>query len=81
MGQGCIHIEQTKSGIDAELKDAIEQNMSAAGYEEDSEEESSEDSEDGDNEDGIKFDIEYVEDFSKQGADFYRGKSCYLTGS
>lgn len=70
VGQGCIHIEQTKSGIDAELKDAIEQNMSAAGYEEDSEEESSEDSEDGDNEDGIKFDIEYVEDFSKQGADF-----------
>lgn len=66
VGQGCIHIEQTKSGIDAELKDAIEQNMSAAGYEEDS----SEDSEDGDNEDGIKFDIEYVEDFSKQGADF-----------
>lgn len=36
VGQGCIHIEQTKSGIDAELKDAIEQNMSAAGYEEDS---------------------------------------------
>lgn len=70
VGQGCIHIEQTKSGIDAELKDAIEQNMSAAGYEEDSEEESSEDSEDGDNEDGIKFDIEYVEDFSKQRADF-----------
>lgn len=70
VGQGCIHIEQTKSGIDAELKDAIEQNMSAAGYEEDSGEESSEDSEDGDNEDGIKFDIEYVEDFSKQGADF-----------
>lgn len=70
VGQGCIHIEQTKSGIDAELKDALEQNMSAAGYEEDSEEESSEDSEDGDNEDGIKFDIEYVEDFSKQGADF-----------
>lgn len=70
VGQGCIHIEQTKSGIDAELKDAIEQNMSAAGYEEDSEEESSEDSKDGDNEDGIKFDIEYVEDFSKQGADF-----------
>lgn len=70
VGQGCIHIEQTKSGIDAELKDAIEQNMSVAGYEEDSEEESSEDSEDGDNEDGIKFDIEYVEDFSKQGADF-----------
>lgn len=70
VGQGCIHIEQTKSGIDAELKDAIEQNMSAAGYEEYSEEESSEDSEDGDNEDGIKFDIEYVEDFSKQGADF-----------
>lgn len=70
VGQGCIHIEQTKSGIDAELKDAIEQNMSAAGYEEDSEEESSEDSEDGDNEDGIKFDIEYVEDFSKQGTDF-----------
>ena len=70
VGQGCIQIEQTKSGIDAELKDAIEQNMSAAGYEEDSEEESSEDSEDGDNEDGIKFDIEYVEDFSKQGADF-----------
>ena len=75
VGQGCIHIEQTKSGIDAELKDAIEQNMSAAGYEEDSEEESSEDSkdgenEDGENEDGIKFDIEYVEDFSKQGADF-----------
>ena len=70
VGQGCIHIEQTKSGIDAELKDAIEQNMSAAGYEEDSEEESSEDSKDGDNEDGIKFDIEYVEDFSKQGANF-----------
>ena len=70
VGQGCIHIEQTKSGIDAELKDAIEQNMSAAGYEEDSEEESSEDSEDVDNDDVIKFDIEYVEDFSKQGADF-----------